>query len=60
MFRNTINTAAFFSVIIAALIFSLSLAGIATAQTNTSLGTGALVSNTTGSQNTAIGFKRAL
>ena len=55
MFRHSINTASFFSVLIAALIFSLSLAGVAAAQGNTSLGTGALQSNTTGSYNTAIG-----
>ena len=56
MFRHSTDTASFFSVPFAALIFSLSLAGVAAAQSNnTSLGTGALVSNTTGSQNTAIG-----
>ena len=55
MFRHSTNTASFFSVLIAALIFSLSLAGVAAAQGNTSLGTGALASNTTGSFNTAIG-----
>ena len=49
MLRHSTNTASFFSVLIAALIFSLSLAGVAAAQTNTSLGTGALQSNTTGS-----------
>jgi hypothetical protein len=38
-----------------ALIFSLSLAGVAAAQSNTSLGTNAFVSNTTGDQNTASG-----
>ena len=57
MFRHSTNTASFFSVLIAALIFSLSLAGVAAAQTNTSLGTNALVSNTTGVNNTAIGFQ---
>ena len=46
MFRHS-NTPSFFSVLFAALIFSLSLAGIAVAQNNTSLGTGALQSNTT-------------
>ena len=56
MFRHSTNTASFFSVLIVALIFSLSLAGVAAAQTNTSLGTNALVSNTTGINNTAIGF----
>ena len=44
------------SLLLAGLIFSLCLAGVAAAQTNTSLGTGALVSNTTtGGANTAIG-----
>jgi hypothetical protein len=55
MFSHS-NTARFFSVLIAALIFSLSLAGVAAAQGNTSLGTGALSSNTTGIANTAIGL----
>ena len=55
MFSYSINTASFFSVLMAALIFSLSLAGVAWAQGNTSLGTGALQNNTTGSFNTAIG-----
>ena len=55
MFSHSTNTALFFFVLIAALIFSLSLAGIAAAQGNTSLGTGALQNNTTGSDNTAIG-----
>jgi trimeric autotransporter adhesin len=51
------NTASFFCVLIAALIYSLSLAGVASAQTgNTSLGTDALAHNTTGSENTAIGI----
>ena len=57
MFRHSTNTASFFSVLMVALIFSLSLAGVAAAQTNTSLGTNALVSNTTGINNTAIGFQ---
>jgi trimeric autotransporter adhesin len=57
MFRHSTNTASFFSVLIAALIFSLSLAEVAPAQTNTSLGTNALVSNTTGINNTATGFQ---
>ena len=56
MLRHSTNTASFFSVLMAALIFSLSLAGVAAAQGNTSLGTGALQSNTTGIYNTAIGF----
>ena len=55
MFSHSTNTASFFSVLIAALIFSLSLAGVAAAQGNTSLGTGALQNNTTGSFNTASG-----
>ena len=46
----------FLSVLIVALIFSVCLAGIAAAQSNTGLGSGALVSNTTGGNNTAIGF----
>ena len=53
MFRH--STARFFSVLIAVLMFSLSLAGVAAAQGNTSLGTGALQNNTTGSFNTATG-----
>ena len=55
MFCHSTNTISFFCVLIADLIFSLSLAGIAAAQGNTSLGTGALQSNTTGSYNTASG-----
>jgi len=55
MFSHSSNTASFFSILIAALIFSLALAGLAAAQGNTSLGTGALQNNTTGSNNTAIG-----
>src|SRR5215813_808339 len=54
MFSHS-NTARFFCVLIAALIYSLSLAGVAWAQTgNTSLRTGALVNNTI--DNTAIGL----
>ena len=60
MHRHSTHTASFFSVLIAALIFSLSLAGVAAAQGNTSLGTGALQNNTTGSFNTAIGSMRSL
>ena len=48
MFSHSINTA-----LIAALIFSLSLAGAAAAQSNTSLGTGALQNNATGSSTRA-------
>jgi trimeric autotransporter adhesin len=55
MFGHSINTASFFSVLIAALIYLLSLAEVVVAQTNTSLGTGALVNNTTGVNNAAIG-----
>jgi hypothetical protein len=58
MFSHSTNTASFFSVLMAALIFSLSLVGVAAAQDgNTSLGAGALQSNTTGDFNTAIGVK---
>ena len=57
MLRNSTNTASFFSVLMAALILSLSLAGVAAAQTNTSLGTNAFVSNITGINNTAVGFQ---
>ncbi len=38
MFCHSTNTASFFCVLIAGLIFSLFLAGVAAAQTNTSLG----------------------
>src|SRR5215468_7529307 len=57
MFQHSTNAASCFSVLIVALIYSLSLAEVASAQTgNTSLGTGALVNNTTGIDNTAIGL----
>ena len=49
MFCHSTNTASFFSVLMAALIFSLSLAGVASAQGNTSVGTGALQNNARGS-----------
>jgi hypothetical protein len=49
------NIAGSLFVLIAALVFSLSLVGIAAAQDNTSLGMGALRSNTTGTENTASG-----
>jgi len=55
MLRYSINPASFFFFFIAALICSLSLAKVAAAQSNTSLGAGALVSNTTGSNSTAVG-----
>jgi hypothetical protein len=53
------TTASRCSVLLAALMCLLSLAGVAAAQenTNTSLGTGALEDNTTGTVNTAIGFE---
>jgi len=57
MHRHSTHTASFFSVLIVALIFSLCLAGVAAAQGNTSLGTGALQNNTTGTDNTAIGMQ---
>jgi trimeric autotransporter adhesin len=57
MFSHSTNSASFFPVLVAALIFLLYLAGIAVAQGNTSLGTGALQTNTTGSFNTAIGLQ---
>jgi len=60
MFRHSTNTVSFFSVLMDALIFSLSLAGVAAAQTNTSLGAGALVNNTTGINNTASGVNALL
>jgi hypothetical protein len=55
MFHHSLKAAPFFSVLIAALIYSLSLAGVASAQSNTSLGIGALQNNTTGANNTAVG-----
>jgi Tfp pilus assembly protein PilV len=60
MIHHTTNTASFFSVLIAAFIFSLSLTGVAAAQGNTSLGTGALQNNTTGSFNTASPFSNSM
>jgi trimeric autotransporter adhesin len=57
MFSHSTNTASFFSVLMAALIFSLSLGGCAAARRgNTSLGIGALLNNSTGDFNTAIGL----
>src|SRR5262249_48623709 len=56
MVRHSPHTASLCSVLMAALMVSLFLAGGAAAQTNTSLGTGALRNNTTGVLNTAIGF----
>jgi predicted amidohydrolase YtcJ len=49
MFCHSTNTASFFSGLMAALIFSLSLAGVASAQGDTSFGTGALQKNARGS-----------
>ena len=60
MFRHSTNTASFFSVLIVALIFSLSLAGVAAAQTNTSLGTDALSATPRAVNNTAIGVNALL
>ena len=60
MFSHSTNAASLFSVLMAALIFSLSLAGVAWAQGNTSLGTGALQSNTTGSSTPPAVFRRSL
>src|SRR5262245_41484441 len=58
MSTHSTNTASFFSILIAALIFSLSLAGVAAAQVaNTSLGALALQNNTDGDFNTAIGVQ---
>ena len=48
MFRHSIVTASFFCVLMAALLFSLSLPGVAGAQSNTTPGTRALQSNTMG------------
>src|SRR5262245_36009274 len=56
MLRNSVNTASLFSVLIAALIYSVSLAGVAAADSNTNLGAAALQNNTTGNGNTASGF----
>src|SRR5262245_35387149 len=59
MFRHSTNTASFFSVLIASLIFLLFAAGgawAAQAEGNTDLGKDALRNNTTGEFNTAIGF----
>jgi hypothetical protein len=51
MHRHPTNAASFLSVVITALLFSFSLAGIAAAQG----GLDALVSNSTGDNNTATG-----
>jgi hypothetical protein len=59
MFYNHTNTPSFYSVLTAALVFTLALAGVAVAQSNTTLGTGAFQSNTTGRFNTAIGGVRS-
>jgi trimeric autotransporter adhesin len=55
MYSHFTNSTSFFSVLMAALIVSFSIPGGAAAQSNTSLGTGALQNNTTGSFNTATG-----
>jgi Tfp pilus assembly protein PilV len=55
MFSHATDAASLFSVLVAALIFLLSLAGVASVQGNTSFGTGALQNNATGTNNTAIG-----
>jgi hypothetical protein len=55
MYRHSTHMASCFSVLIAALIFSLCLAGVAAAQGNTRLGDFALQNNTTGSFDTASG-----
>jgi hypothetical protein len=57
MFRHSTSSAWFFSVLIAALIFSLSLAGLAAAQGNTNFGVNSLATNTTGSFNSAFGVQ---
>jgi hypothetical protein len=57
MFRHSTTAASLCSVLLAALIFSLALAGVAAAQNNTSLGEGALENNNNGDFNTAIGFQ---
>src|SRR5262245_20472538 len=56
MFSHSTNTASFFSVLMALLVFSISLMQVAEAQGNTSLGINALGTNTTGNFNTAIGL----
>src|SRR5215470_18094825 len=74
MFHHSTNPTSFFSILIAVLIFSLSLAGVAGAGdsiviglpipapsiANTSLGDGALLNNDTGQSNTAIGYHALL
>ncbi|HXV78691.1 MAG TPA: tail fiber domain-containing protein [Candidatus Binatia bacterium] len=59
IFRQCTNTDLFFSVI-AAVVFSLYLVGVAAAQSNTSLGPGAFQNNTTGIYNTASGVSALL
>ena len=59
MLRHSTNTASFFTVLMAVVIFSLSLAEVAAAQTNTSLGAGALQNNTTGTFNSALVSSRS-
>jgi hypothetical protein len=53
---HSTNTVWFFSIFIAALMFSPPLVRVVAAQGNTSLGTGALQNNSTGTNNTAIGL----
>ena len=60
MFSDFTKTAWFFSILMATLIFSLFQAGVAAAQFNTSLGTGALTNNTGGGFNTASGVAALL
>ena len=60
MFSHSTKTASFFSILNAAVIFSLVLSGVAGAQSNTSLRAGIVVSNTTSSNNTASGVNALL
>jgi hypothetical protein len=58
MFHHSTNTALFLSILMSALIFSLSMAEVAAgAGRQHRLGRGALRNNTTGFNNTAIGFQ---
>lgn len=60
MLSHATTTGSLFSVLLAVLMFSLSQAGVAAAQGNTSLGTNALPHNMTGNFNTAIGLNTLL